>query len=42
MDIKELLQISVTEKASDLHILPDAPPMLRIDGDLTLFMIIQF
>jgi twitching motility protein PilT len=34
MDINELLNISVEKNASDLHILPDAPPMLRVDGEL--------
>lgn len=35
MDINELFQISIEKKASDLHILPDAPPILRIDGELS-------
>lgn len=34
MEITDLLQLSVHEHASDLHILPGLPPMLRIDGDL--------
>lgn len=34
MDIKEILDFSVKEKASDLHLLPNAPPILRINGDL--------
>src|SRR5262245_44852457 len=34
MDINELLNLSVKQHASDLHILPGAPPMLRIDGEL--------
>lgn len=36
MDLNELLSFSVAKGASDLHILPNAPPVLRIDGDLTL------
>ncbi len=35
MEINELLQLSVNQKASDLHILPGLSPMLRIDGDLS-------
>src|SRR5580658_797124 len=35
MDINEILNASIIQKASDLHLLPDAPPMLRIDGVLT-------
>lgn len=34
MDIKELLKVAVDQNASDLHILPGMPPMLRIHGDL--------
>jgi twitching motility protein PilT len=34
MDIEELLKISIDLKASDLHLSPDMPPMVRIDGDL--------
>lgn len=34
MEITELLRLSVSRKASDLHILPLQPPLLRIDGDL--------
>ncbi|EKD70684.1 MAG: hypothetical protein ACD_46C00437G0003 [uncultured bacterium] len=34
MDMKELLQYSVNQNASDLHILPELPPMVRIHGDL--------
>ncbi|HLF66068.1 MAG TPA: type IV pilus twitching motility protein PilT, partial [Gammaproteobacteria bacterium] len=30
----ELLELTVTEHASDLHISPGLPPMVRIDGDL--------
>lgn len=33
-DIKELLRLAVEEKASDLHITCNAPPVLRIDGVL--------
>lgn len=34
MDIEELLKLSVKKRASDLHILPWMPPLMRIDGDL--------
>lgn len=34
MNLNELLTIAVQHKASDLHILPDEPPLLRIDGRL--------
>jgi twitching motility protein PilT len=34
MDIKELLKTAVDSNASDLHILPGMPPMLRVHGDL--------
>ena len=34
MDITELLAFSVKQKASDLHISADLPPMIRIDGDI--------
>lgn len=34
MDMAQLLEISVKQKASDLHISPELPPMLRINGDL--------
>lgn len=32
MNIEKLLKFSVGENASDLHILPDSKPLLRIDG----------
>lgn len=35
MDIKELLEITVKNKASDLHLIAGFPPMLRVDGVLT-------
>lgn len=35
MDIQELLKLTVSNKASDLHLMPDLPPAVRIDGDLT-------
>lgn len=35
MDIKELLEITVKNKASDLHLIVGFPPMLRVDGALT-------
>lgn len=34
MEVKELLILSVTKKASDLHLLPAVAPLLRIDGVL--------
>ena len=36
MKIEELLKISVEKHASDLHILPHLPPLLRIDGELVV------
>lgn len=32
--IEELLQIAIDKKASDLHIMPELSPLLRIDGKL--------
>ena len=32
MDLKELLLLTVKEKASDLHLTENSPPVLRIDG----------
>jgi len=34
MDIAELLAFSVKNKASDLHLSAELPPMIRVDGDL--------
>ncbi len=34
MDIKELLALTVKNNASDIHILPDVVPTIRIDGNL--------
>ena len=34
MDIQQLLHLTVTNKASDLHLLPGVPPSIRIDGSL--------
>jgi twitching motility protein PilT len=34
IDIKELFQLATDEKASDLHLTANAPPILRIDGKL--------
>ena len=34
MDIAELLTFSVQNKASDLHLSADLPPMIRVDGDI--------
>lgn len=35
MDLTELLTLSVNNKASDLHLSPGLPPLVRINGDLT-------
>ncbi|MCR4337943.1 MAG: type IV pilus twitching motility protein PilT [Candidatus Omnitrophica bacterium] len=34
MDLRDLLQLSIDKKASDLHLTCDTPPILRINGDL--------
>jgi twitching motility protein PilT len=34
MDIKELLQLSIKQGASDMHLSPSQPPVYRVDGDL--------
>lgn len=34
MDIQELLKETINNNASDLHLLPELPPILRIDGRL--------
>jgi len=34
MEIEEYLELSVKQKASDLHLLPGSPPLLRINGVL--------
>lgn len=34
MDIKQLLEITIRRRASDLHLLVGYPPMLRVDGTL--------
>lgn len=34
MEMAELLTFGVKQKASDLHLSPDQPPILRINGDL--------
>jgi twitching motility protein PilT len=34
MDIKDLLAFSVKQQASDLHLLPGLPPLMRIQGEL--------
>ena len=34
MDIAELLQLSVSQGASDLHLTAGMPPLLRVDGDI--------
>lgn len=35
MSIEQLLEITYSKKSSDLHLLADSPPILRIDGELT-------
>lgn len=35
MELSELLTASVNAKASDLHLSPGLPPLIRLDGDLT-------
>lgn len=35
MDVQELLSITIKSKASDLHLLSDIPPSVRIDGVLS-------
>jgi twitching motility protein PilT len=34
VEIEHLLQLSVAENASDLHLIPNLPPLIRKDGDL--------
>ena len=34
MHLKEILELVVSRKASDLHITIGEPPIIRIDGDL--------
>lgn len=34
MEIEELLDLTVKNNASDLHIMPEMPPALRVDGEL--------
>ncbi len=34
MDLQQLLALTVKNNASDLHLMPGIPPVLRIDGDL--------
>ena len=34
MDIHELLDLTIKNNASDLHLLPGIPPAIRIDGSL--------
>jgi len=35
MELEDFLQICIESKASDLHLIPGVPPLLRINGDLT-------
>ncbi len=35
MEIKELLEYTINKKASDLHLLPGVPPMIRFNGVLS-------
>lgn len=34
MDIRQLLEITITRKASDLHLIPETAPAVRINGEL--------
>jgi twitching motility protein PilT len=34
MDIKDLLQLTIDKKASDLHVISGIPPYLRVEGEL--------
>src|SRR5689334_19571257 len=34
MELEELLRLSVELQASDLHIIPGLPPLIRVNGDL--------
>ena len=34
MELTQLLELSVNSKASDLHLSPKSPPIMRINGDL--------
>ncbi len=36
MELRELLKLAVEKKASDLHLTENTPPLLRMDGELTL------
>ncbi len=35
MELSKMLEMVLNNRASDLHLLTDTPPMLRIDGELT-------
>lgn len=35
LDVRELLDLTIKSNASDLHLLSDIPPVLRIDGELS-------
>ncbi len=35
MDINQLLEFTINKKASDLHLLSGAPPMIRVNGSLS-------
>ncbi|MBI5149811.1 MAG: type IV pilus twitching motility protein PilT [Candidatus Omnitrophica bacterium] len=36
MDLKELLKVTISRNASDLHLTENSPPVLRVDGKLML------
>lgn len=36
MDLNELLKLTIDRKASDLHLTENSPPIIRVDGKLTL------
>lgn len=38
MDLKELLKVTISQNASDLHLTESSPPILRVDGKLVPIM----
>ena len=36
MELKEMLQLVINRGASDLHLIPEIPAQIRVDGELTL------
>lgn len=41
MDLKEIFKLASSRKASDIHLLVGQPPVLRIDGQLTVLFVIE-